>query len=432
MCKLQSPACAEDNEAEDVHISERAWAPDKDGHIDSSQHAAQAAALGECLSVFLFDWDDTLFPTTALSAMGPEPLRSTFAVLDKLIVQLLRVALSMPRSRVVLLTNANPDWVRRAADDFLPEAAQLFHALPASMSIVSAQRKVDDNGERLVPGTPAYVTDAMTWSTTWVKFVAAHGKPAQRVSEASECDLAWSQYLEVEKGLRELQEALQGFLDNWLSGWGSVTLVAQTLSSVCDQDITSRSSESHVTKKLAEILTALASERAAFGKAFQEQVIAYMVQEFAPFSALNDLAVARERALLNCKHYDEKMSSIGGATAAGGVRATVEGDSSTTTSVVAARAARVSRNRDKMEKAHDEILRTYSSSNLGSLLPSSHLSRRSLEERGSFVADQLLAGVESEPIKILSGRKINFDTHPSAMTPDNGAVKLNRRSTATW
>jgi len=42
---------------------------------------------------------------------------------------------------------------------------------------------------------------------------------------ASECDLAWSQYLEVEKGLRELQEALQGFLDNWLSGWGSVTIV---------------------------------------------------------------------------------------------------------------------------------------------------------------------------------------------------------------
>merc|ERR1712216_365597 len=145
---------------------------------------------------------------------------------------------------------------------------------------------------------------------------------------ASECDLAWSQYLEVEKGLRELQEALQGFLDNWLSGWGSVTIVAQTLSSVCDQDITSQSSESQVTKNLAQILTDLAGERAAFGKAFQERVIAYMMQEIAPFSTLHDLAVARQRALLNCKHYDEKMSSIGGATTAGGVRAPAEGDSS--------------------------------------------------------------------------------------------------------
>jgi len=110
-----------------------------------------------------------------------------------------------------------------------------------------------------------------------------------------------------------------------------------------------------VTKNLAQILTDLAGERAAFGKAFQERVIAYMMQEIAPFSTLHDLAVARQRALLNCKHYDEKMSSIGGATTAGGVRAPAEGDSSVAAGKAGvARMSRMSRNRDKTEKAHDE------------------------------------------------------------------------------
>jgi hypothetical protein len=111
----------------------------------SPQPFMQAAQLDlhSGLSIFLFDWDDTLFPTLALTTCGPERLVPAFEVIDDLIVQLLEKALRVPRSRVILLTNANIQWIYHAAGEFLPKFSKWLEKPPTNMSIVSAHRPRD-------------------------------------------------------------------------------------------------------------------------------------------------------------------------------------------------------------------------------------------------------------------------------------------------
>jgi len=104
------------------------------------QLAGRVPDPGDCLSIYMFDWDDTLFPTSALVAGGPELLRPVFDSIDSLVMELLESALSTPQSHVMLLTSANISWLHQAASDFLPRVSTILLAPRSNMSVVSAHR----------------------------------------------------------------------------------------------------------------------------------------------------------------------------------------------------------------------------------------------------------------------------------------------------
>lgn len=87
----------------------------------SKRTALEPLDLSRCVSALIFDWDDTLFPTSALSALGPDRLRDSFGRLDDLVLQVLTMALELQGSQVLLLTSANLEWVRRSSREFLPK-----------------------------------------------------------------------------------------------------------------------------------------------------------------------------------------------------------------------------------------------------------------------------------------------------------------------
>jgi len=109
--------------------------------------------LDQVLSVFLFDWDDTLFPTTSLSSLGPEHLSEALNAIDTIVADLLAAALATPRSHVVILTNARSSWVHHAVDRFLPKVDGLFRTRYDNFSLISAHR---DRSQLPEVGSAAY------------------------------------------------------------------------------------------------------------------------------------------------------------------------------------------------------------------------------------------------------------------------------------
>mmetsp|Transcript_14646 Transcript_14646/g.59612 ORF Transcript_14646/g.59612 Transcript_14646/m.59612 type:complete len:283 (-) Transcript_14646:222-1070(-) len=94
-------------------------------------------------TVFLVDWDDTVMPTTFLgdeeSRHGFLSLSSyarfTFLELDKLVVSVLKKALS--QGRVVIVTNAGEGWVQISAARYMPMVSALIEE--ANIEVVSAR-----------------------------------------------------------------------------------------------------------------------------------------------------------------------------------------------------------------------------------------------------------------------------------------------------
>jgi hypothetical protein len=97
--------------------------------------------LKTCFSVFVFDWDDTLFPTSALIAMGPKKMKTVLEAIDTLVYRLLTSCLAVPNSHVMVLSSANIDWIYHSSREFLPQVSPLFTQAPSNLSIVSAHRK---------------------------------------------------------------------------------------------------------------------------------------------------------------------------------------------------------------------------------------------------------------------------------------------------
>lgn len=103
------------------------------------------------LSVFLLDWDDTLCPTTALTALGPERLSEALKVIDNVVAELLSAALAFPRSRVIILTNATLSWVYHSAESFLPKVNDIIRAQDSQLTLMSAK-----SADLPEVGSPAY------------------------------------------------------------------------------------------------------------------------------------------------------------------------------------------------------------------------------------------------------------------------------------
>eukprot|EP00927_Polykrikos_kofoidii_P024825 TRINITY_DN22466_c0_g1_i1.p1 TRINITY_DN22466_c0_g1~~TRINITY_DN22466_c0_g1_i1.p1 ORF type:complete len:407 (-),score=46.33 TRINITY_DN22466_c0_g1_i1:523-1593(-) len=132
--------------------------------------AQQELDLRDVFSVVVLDWDDTLFPTSAVVSIGPERLRSHFDLLDSLAANVLKVALSIPRSRVVLLTNANIDWVYHAAEHFFPCVNALLKDRDTRLMLVSACRPQEDLPE---VGSVAHASAVAGWKLDAVLPIAA-------------------------------------------------------------------------------------------------------------------------------------------------------------------------------------------------------------------------------------------------------------------
>eukprot|EP00186_Timspurckia_oligopyrenoides_P005146 CAMPEP_0182444870 /NCGR_PEP_ID=MMETSP1172-20130603/3181_1 /TAXON_ID=708627 /ORGANISM="Timspurckia oligopyrenoides, Strain CCMP3278" /LENGTH=237 /DNA_ID=CAMNT_0024640521 /DNA_START=68 /DNA_END=781 /DNA_ORIENTATION=- len=95
-------------------------------------------------SVTVFDWDDTLFPTSCLHALGVDmrgpaqiggALAQQLFVLQKLVVSVLERALKY--GRVIIITNGEEGWVQFSGARFMPEVFYFmrFH----NIRVVSAR-----------------------------------------------------------------------------------------------------------------------------------------------------------------------------------------------------------------------------------------------------------------------------------------------------
>ena len=84
-------------------------------------------------NIIIFDWDDTLCPTTVLtnsvfnqitphmesiSNIINDQCKKELEILDKVNLQLLNTALS--NSTVAIISNADDIWIKKTGEDFLP------------------------------------------------------------------------------------------------------------------------------------------------------------------------------------------------------------------------------------------------------------------------------------------------------------------------
>lgn len=109
--------------------------------------------LDRSLSVFLLDWDDTLFPTTALTSFGPEAIEDVVEAIDTVVAEIIESLLATAGSRVIILTNANLSWVHHCAETFMPKVNALLRAEDSQLTLMSAHR---DRAEFPESDTAAY------------------------------------------------------------------------------------------------------------------------------------------------------------------------------------------------------------------------------------------------------------------------------------
>lgn len=118
--------------------------------------------LHDTMSIVLFDWDDTLFPTSALTAYGPEKIASALEMVDGLVADLLAGVLATPLNQVVLLTNARSGWVNHCLQEFLPKVNELLTVREAGrIQIVSAMPAGKQD-----PSSPTYAAEVAMWKKT--------------------------------------------------------------------------------------------------------------------------------------------------------------------------------------------------------------------------------------------------------------------------
>jgi len=92
-------------------------------------------------TVSIFDWDDTLLPTSYFS-QGGEIAEGTLKAIEKSAGKLLELA--RRAGRVFIITNATPSWVERSAERFLPGLMEAVRSVP----VISARGEF----ETLYPG----------------------------------------------------------------------------------------------------------------------------------------------------------------------------------------------------------------------------------------------------------------------------------------
>ena len=96
-------------------------------------------------SIIIFDWDDTLLPTTYLTKeklmeeeIIPETEKEKLAKLEKTVIKILNLAMS--KGEVYIITNSGMGWVESSANKFYP----ILSGLLKKINIISARNEYED------------------------------------------------------------------------------------------------------------------------------------------------------------------------------------------------------------------------------------------------------------------------------------------------
>lgn len=137
-------------------------------------------------NVVIFDWDDTLFPTTALKLQQAEmtALRSVdiakieaeMALLQVSLSELLQEALELAPGTTYIVTNAGEGWVSECTNRFLPDLKAL---LDGSVRVISARQYFCDHysggTQQTLPAQPT-AEDCLRWKAfTFASLAMEHG-----------------------------------------------------------------------------------------------------------------------------------------------------------------------------------------------------------------------------------------------------------------
>jgi hypothetical protein len=96
-------------------------------------------------TLVIFDWDDTLFPTTFLTYVGFEKVQTEAKIqnllnkIDKLVSKLLLKAIKFGKTCIV--TNASHNWVETSSQNYLPMTYEVLRR--NDISVISARAKYE-------------------------------------------------------------------------------------------------------------------------------------------------------------------------------------------------------------------------------------------------------------------------------------------------
>ena len=101
-------------------------------------------------NLFIFDWDNTLFPTSFLTKEElidvdlPEEYKDIFSILEKAIINIFNLAID--KGDVYIITNSSIGWVEFSVNKYFPN----FEKLLNKIHIISARNEY----ENIYPGEP--------------------------------------------------------------------------------------------------------------------------------------------------------------------------------------------------------------------------------------------------------------------------------------
>jgi len=112
--------------------------------------------------LFIFDWDDTLCPTTALEGMGDTDLCPEIEERLRELSQLGWLCLSKAielGARVVIVTNATEGWVQASCERWLPKLLPLI----SSLDVISARSRWEPHGVSSPTGWKARTFESLAF-----------------------------------------------------------------------------------------------------------------------------------------------------------------------------------------------------------------------------------------------------------------------------
>lgn len=152
-----------------AHFIQDEFANDVDSGMDIEEPDQVKNTLKE-LTMIIFDWDDTLLPSSWLSVKGLRldyPAQLPQDVLDELETHQESVCAVLIKAiqcgTVVIITNAETGWVELSAQRFMPRVAPLL----ASICVFSARSTFE----------PMYPNDPLQWKVAAFKQLVGHTQP---------------------------------------------------------------------------------------------------------------------------------------------------------------------------------------------------------------------------------------------------------------
>ena len=97
-------------------------------------------------NLFIFDWDDTLLPTSFLNKEGiinnedlPEEYTELFSILEESVINILN--LSLKKGDVYIISNSSIGWVQFSAEKYYPKLKSIINKI----NIISARNEYEDS-----------------------------------------------------------------------------------------------------------------------------------------------------------------------------------------------------------------------------------------------------------------------------------------------